>query len=60
MTNLSRIQYASTTYKDRGRAEATLALAIETACDGETFDLFDNGSGFVVRMFEDGEFVMCL
>ena len=60
MIDFSRIQYVSTIYKDRGRAEETLALAIETACEGETFDLFDNGRGFVIRMFENGEFVMCV
>jgi hypothetical protein len=61
MLSLEKIGYTSTIYRDneagKARAEATLALAIETACPGETFDLFHNGRGWVVRMFEDGEFV---
>jgi hypothetical protein len=28
-----------------------------TACPGETFDVFPTGDGYVVRMFEDGEYV---
>lgn len=64
MLDLSTIQYASTTYRDTpeglARAQATLQLAIETGCPGETFDLFHNGRGWVIRMFEDGEFVMCI
>lgn len=62
MLDLSTIQYASTTYRyeSQARAAETLALAIETAGPDETFDLFDNGRGWVVRMFEAGEFVMCI
>lgn len=62
MLDLSTVQYASTTYRyeSKARAEETLALAIKTACPGETFDLFDNGRGWVVRMFEDGDFVQCI
>jgi len=62
MLDLSTIQISSTTYRyeSRARAEETLALAIETACPGETFDLYDNGRGLVIRMFEDGEFVSCI
>jgi hypothetical protein len=37
-----------------------LAVAIKTACPGETFDLFHNGRGWVVRMFEDGDFVQTI
>ena len=59
LLDLSTIQVSSTTYRyeSKARAEETLALAIKTACPGETFDLFDNGRGWVVRMFEDGDFV---
>ena len=59
MLDLSTIQISSTTYRyeSKSRAEETLALAIETAGPGETFDIFDNGRGLVIRMFEDGEFV---
>lgn len=60
MLDLTLLQYASTTYRDKARAEETLAIAIDTACPGETFDVFDNGRGWVVRMFEDGDFVMCI
>ena len=64
MLDLSIIQYASTTYRDnndgKAHAEKTLAIAIKTACPGETFDLFHNGRGWVVRMFEDGEFVQII
>jgi hypothetical protein len=60
MLDLSTIQYASTIYRTRAAAEATLTIAIETACEGETFDVFDNGRGFVIRMFEDGEFVQTI
>ena len=64
MPDLTTIQYASTIYRDdeagKVRAEETLAVAIETACPGETFDLFHNGRGWVVRMFEDGEFVQII
>jgi hypothetical protein len=64
MLDLTTIQYASTIYRDndagKARAEETLAVAIETACPGETFDLFHNGRGWVVRMFEDGEFVQTI
>jgi hypothetical protein len=64
MLDLSTIQYASTIYRDnndgKACAEKTLAIAIETACPGETFDLFHNGRGWVVRMFEDGEFVQTI
>jgi|GEM_PF-3484194 len=59
MIDLSTIQRSSTIYRyeSKDRAEKALALWVETACPGETFDLFDNGRGYVVRMFEDGEFV---
>ena len=59
MLDLSTIQVSSTVYRyeSKARAEEALQLWIETACPGETFDLFDNGRGLVVRMFEDGEFV---
>jgi hypothetical protein len=59
MLDLSTIQVSSTIYRyeSKVRAEKSLALWVETACPGETFDLFDNGRGYVVRMFEDGEFV---
>lgn len=59
MLDLSTIQVSSTIYRyeSKARAEESLALWIETACPGETFDLFDNGRGYVIRMFEDGEFV---
>jgi hypothetical protein len=64
MLNLSRISYDSTIYADTegglARANETLAIAKETACPGETFDLFHNGRGWVVRMFEDGEFVQTI
>jgi hypothetical protein len=64
MLDLTTIQYASTIYRDndagKARAEETLVVAIETACPGETFDLFHNGRGWVVRMFEDGEFVQTI
>lgn len=64
MLDLTTIQYASTIYRDndagKSRAEETLTIAIETACPGETFDLFHNGRGWVVRMFEDGEFVQTI
>jgi len=64
MIDLSKISYHSTTYADneggKSRAEETLSLAIQTAGPGETFDLFHNGRGWVVRMFEDGEFVMVI
>lgn len=60
MLDLTLLQYASTTYRDKARAEETLAIAIDTACPGETFDVFDNGRGWVVRMFEGGDFVMCI
>ena len=62
MLDLSTIQYASTTfrYESKAKADEYLALAIETAGDDETFDLFDNGRGWVVRMFEAGQFVMCI
>jgi hypothetical protein len=56
-----RIDYPSTIYLHNAaglaRANETLRIANETACEGETFDVFDNGRGYVVRMFEDGEFV---
>jgi len=62
--DLSRIGYSSTIYRDneagKARAEETLAIAIETACPGETFDLFHNGRGWVVRMFEDGDFIQII
>jgi hypothetical protein len=64
MLDLTRIQYASTIYRDndagKARAEETLVVAIETACPGETFGLFHSGRGWVVRMFEDGEFVQTI
>ena len=64
MVDLSTIGYSSTIFaaNDAGkaRAEATLALAVKTACPGETFDLFCNGRGWVVRMFEDGDFIQIL
>ena len=62
MTDLSTIQVSSTIYRyeSKARADEALALWVETACPGETFDLFDNGRGWVVRMFEDGEFVSCV
>jgi hypothetical protein len=64
MTSLEMIGYSSTIYLDneagKARAEATLAVAIETAGPGETFDLFHNGRGWVVRMFEDGDFVQTI
>jgi hypothetical protein len=64
MMDLSRISYSSTIYaktpEGLERANVTLKLAIETALEGETFDLFDNGRGYVIRMFEDGEFVQTI
>ena len=62
MIDRTTIQYSSTIYRyeSRTRAEETLALANETAGEGETFDLFDNGRGLVIRMFEDGDFVMTI
>ena len=64
MTSLEMIGYSSTIYRDdeagKARAEATLAVAIKTACPGETFDLFHNGRGYVIRMFEDGDFVQII
>ena len=62
MLDLSTIQYASTIYRyeSKARAEETLALAIQTAGPGETFDLFDNGRGWIIRMFDHGEFVMSI
>jgi hypothetical protein len=64
MLSLEKIGYSSTIYRDneagKARAEETLAVAIETACPGETFDLFHNGRGWVVRMFEDGDFVQII
>jgi len=61
MTISYRINYPSARYRNDAaglaRAEETLRVAIETACPGETFDVFDTGNGFVVRMFEDGEYV---
>jgi len=55
------INYPSTRYRNDAaglaRANETLRVALETACPGETFDVFDTGNGFVVRMFEDGEYV---
>jgi len=56
-----RIQYASTIHRDsdagKVRAEEILNRCIKTACPGETFDMLNNGRGWVIRMFEDGEFV---
>jgi hypothetical protein len=64
MLDLGKIGYSSTIYRDneagKARAEETLAIAIETACPGETFDLFHNGRGWVIRMFEDGDFVQTI
>ena len=64
MIGLEKIGYSSTIYRDnetgKARAEETLALAIETACPGETFDLFHNGRGWVIRMFEDGDFIQTI
>lgn len=64
MFDVALLQYASTVYRDneagKARAEETLAIAIETAGPDETFDLFYNGRGWVVRMFEDGEFVQTI
>jgi hypothetical protein len=64
MTSLEMIGYSSTIYRDneagKARAEATLAVAIETAGPGEAFDLFHNGRGWVVRMFEDGDFIQII
>jgi hypothetical protein len=59
MLDLSTVQVSSTIYRyeSKARAVEALALWVATACPGETFDLFDNGRGYVVRMFEDGEFV---
>lgn len=61
MLDLSQISYSSMTYVDNegglARANGTLVIAKETSCPGETFDLFHNGRGWVVRTFEDGEFV---
>jgi hypothetical protein len=61
MTVSCRINYPSTRYCNDAavlvRANETLRVAIETACPSETFDVFDTGNGFVVRMFEDGEYV---
>lgn len=62
--DLSRISYSSTIYARTAegleRANVTLKLANETALEGETFDVFDNGRGYVIRMFEDGEFVQTI
>lgn len=64
MMDLSRISYSSTIYsrtpEGLERANVTLKLAIETALEGETFDLFDNGRGYVIRLFENGEFVQTI
>ncbi len=64
MANFDKIGYSSTIYRDheagKARAQETLAIAINTACPGETFDLFHNGRGWVVRMFEDGDFVQII
>lgn len=64
MLDLSQISYASTTYTNNEagffRANETLALAIKTAGPEETFNVFNNGRGWVVRMFECGDFVMCI
>jgi hypothetical protein len=64
MFDLSQISYSSTTYSNDevglSRANETLALAIQTAGPEETFDVFHNGRGWVVRMFECGDFVMCV
>ena len=64
MMDLSRIPYSSTIYartpEGLERANVTLKIANETALEGETFDLFDNGRGYVIRMFEDGEFVQTI
>ena len=64
MLDLGKIGYSSTIYRDnevgKARAEETLAIAIETACPGETFDLFYNGRGWVIRMFEDSDFVQTI
>jgi hypothetical protein len=64
MTSLETIGYTSTIYRNddegKARAESTLAVAVSTACPGETFDLHHTGRGWVVRMFEDGDFVQIL
>ena len=64
MFDLALLQYASTVYRDneagKARAEETLAIAIETAGPEETFDLFHNGRGWIIRMFECGEFVQTI
>ena len=61
MLDFSKINWGYTIFRDdeagKVRAEETLAIAIETACSGETFDLFHNGRGWVVRMFDDGDFI---
>jgi hypothetical protein len=64
MIDLSTIGYSSTVHCDdeagKARAEDLLTLAIKTAGPDETFDLFHNGRGWVVRMFEDGDFIQTL
>ena len=62
MLNISKIEQSSTRfrYESKAKAEALLAMAIETADESESFDLFDDGHGYRVRMFEDGEFCCCL
>lgn len=61
MTALYPLNYPFTIYRHDAdglaRANETLRIAMKTACPGESFDVFDTGRGFVVRMFEDGEFI---
>ncbi len=60
--NLSKIEQSSTRfrYESKVKAEELLALHREHADESETFDLFDDGFGWRVRMFEDGEFCCCV
>jgi len=57
-----KIELSSTrwTYENKAKAEARLALHREHAHETETFDLFDDGYGWRIRMFEDGEFACCV
>ena len=61
-TFAAKIQQSSARfrYESKGKAEALLALHKEHAHESETFDLFDDGYGWRVRMFENGEFCCCV
>lgn len=59
---MTKIERSSTRfrYESKDKAEALLNLYQESAHESESFDLFDDGYGWRVRMFEDGEFCCCL